>query len=419
MKDEGSACEEWATHDVPVRSVYARNVPVCVVVGITLGLIGSWLFSVQGWTSVLKCCAVFVVVLELLLFVLCRVLHVFVEPPRVSTNIHRQILLNGSWQSIRICSQEEDPCRSNRPVVLIVHGGPGVPDKAWVIPKHVNETPESITSHCTLVCWDQRHSGDTAALDKLRGLSKVTVQTYVDDCYHLCRYLCATFHKRAIYIVGRSWGTIIGTYLAQQHPEIVAAYIGTGQFVATGDNERICYEYTLKKCIEHNDARGIADLTRIGKPDEHGMYATGTKGTLTERKYMNKYNGGIYKKSESYFDLIVGSFRSPEYNLYTLVWALAASLPIMDRLWPQLGELDFRRTVRSLEVPTYMIVGAYDFNTPTELVREWVASLHAPRLEAFYLDECAHSPLKEKPTEWRDHMIHIMESEEAINPTTV
>jgi len=400
-----------------VQSVYRRNVPVCVVVGIIFGLIGYLLFSKQGWSAAFYWCLINIAVLEAILFVLCHVLHVFIDPPDVATNIHRIVRLNGSWHSIRICSQEEDPAHSQRPVVLIVHGGPCVPDKAWVIPKHVNSTPESITSHCTLVCWDQRHSGDTAAIDLLRGVSTVTVQTYIDDCYELCKYLCSTFNKRAVYVVGRSWGTVIGTLLTQQHPEVVAAYIGTGQMVATGDNERICYDYSLQKCIEHNDTRGVEDLKRIGRPNEFGFFAGGVKSTLVQRRYLNKYNGGNYKNPESFLDLAINVFQSPEYSLYGVLWSYIATLPVLNSLWPQLGEMDFRRTVRNLESPTYMIVGAYDFNTPTELVREWMKILHAPRMEAFYLDECAHSPLKEKPKEWRDHMIHIMEVEEAANPT--
>jgi len=411
--------EEWPSYDVPLRSVYRENIFKCVIFGVIFGLIGYLLFSGQGLKSFFVWCFINVAALEIILFVLCNVLHVFTDPPDVATNIHRIVKLNGTWQSIRICSQEADPAHSKRPIVLIVHGGPCVPDKAWVIPIHVNSTPESITSHCTLVCWDQRHSGDTAALDKLRGLKSVTVQDYIDDCYELCKYLCSTYNKRAIYVVGRSWGTVIGTLLAQQHPEVVAAYIGTGQMVSTGDNERISYDYAMQKCVENNDTRGIEDLKRIGRPDEHGAFAGGIRSTLTQRKYMGKYHGGLYKMSETFVDLAIGAFRSPEYTLYSLIWCYAASIPVLKTLWPQLGNLDFRRTVLNLDVPTYMIVGAYDFNTPTELVREWIKVLHAPRFEAFFLDECAHSPLKEKPIEWRDHMIHIMEVEEAANPTYI
>jgi len=253
----------------------------------------------------------------------------------------------------------------------------------------------------------------------LRGLSKVTVQTYIDDAYDLCKYLCATFNKRGIYVVGRSWGTVVGTLLTQQHPEVVAAYIGTGQMVSTGDNERISYDYAMEKCVERNDTRGIEDLKKIGRPDEHGMYAGGMNATLVQRKYMNKYNGGNYSHPESFFDLAFAVFKSPEYTLYSTIWSYVASLPVLKQLWPQLKELDFRRTVRNLEVPTYMIVGAYDFNTPTSLVREWMTILKAPRLDAVYLDECAHSPLKEKPIEWRDNMIRILDTEEAANPTYI
>ena len=58
-------------------------------------------------------------------------------------------------------------------------------------------------------------------------------------------YLCRRLGKQKIYIVGHSWGSILGVLLAQKHPEHIAAYVGMGQFCEGVENELLSYECVL------------------------------------------------------------------------------------------------------------------------------------------------------------------------------
>ena len=58
-------------------------------------------------------------------------------------------------------------------------------------------------------------------------------------------YLCRRLGKQKIYIVGHSWGSILGVLLAQKHPEHIAAYVGMGQFCEGVENELLSYEFVL------------------------------------------------------------------------------------------------------------------------------------------------------------------------------
>ena len=57
--------------------------------------------------------------------------------------------VNGTKLHIRIRSRNAD-----NPVVLFLHGGPGVCDRHWVL-----KYQSALADVCTMVCFDQRGSG--------------------------------------------------------------------------------------------------------------------------------------------------------------------------------------------------------------------------------------------------------------------
>src|SRR5699024_786593 len=85
--------------------------------------------------------------------------------------------------------------------------------------------------------------------------------------------VCTRLGKRQIYIVGHSWGSILGVLLAQRHPERIAGYIGMGQFCQGVENELLSYEFVLAEAERLGDRRAVEKLRGIGAPVE-GRYRT-------------------------------------------------------------------------------------------------------------------------------------------------
>ena len=59
------------------------------------------------------------------------------------------VKLNGDKQNIRVYTYDK-----NAPVLLFLHGGPGVCDRHWVI-----HYQKKLAENYTMVLWDQRASG--------------------------------------------------------------------------------------------------------------------------------------------------------------------------------------------------------------------------------------------------------------------
>lgn len=298
--------------------------------------------------------------------------------------------VNGDRQHIHI--------RSNRPdgdVLLFVHGGPGVCDRSWVMPDQSRYLADS----CVMVCWDQRMAGKSyraANADK-----EMTINQQVEDMHAVVNYLRNRFHKEKIYFVGHSWGSILGVCYLTKYPETIQAYVGMGQFVNGPLNEKMSYDFTVEYAGEHNDKKALKDLAAIGEP-VNGEYAGGLDALMVQRNYMTKFGGGCWKQKENIFKSVLVPFLfSGEYNIVPDLYRYAkGTFYCLEKLWPQVVQLQFDRDVRKLEVPVYLFQGDHDKNTPTVLAKAWFDALEAPYKEYVPFHESAHSPIKEEQELW-------------------
>ena len=296
------------------------------------------------------------------------------------------ITVNGDRQNIRVRSQSAD-----LPVLLFLHGGPGVCDRNWVM-KYQSDLSEV----CTMVCWDQRASGKSCTKASLNG--GITVEMMIEDACAVVDELCRRFGKEKIYIVGHSWGSILGVMLTKRIPEKIAYYIGMGQFVEGAENERLSYEFCLNEARRVGDDKVVAKLEK-GAP-VNGMYPD-KDAMMLQRDCLTKYGGAEYHCREGIVkSLLIPLIKSDEYSLPELVKYARGALTLPDKLWGEVIANNFFETASKLDVPVLITQGRHDYNTPSEIVSRWIDMLDAPAKEIVWFEESAHSPIKEEPELW-------------------
>ena len=296
------------------------------------------------------------------------------------------ITVNGDRQNIRVRSQSAD-----LPVLLFLHGGPGVCDRNWVM-KYQSDLSEV----CTMVCWDQRASGKSCTKVSLNG--GITVEMMIEDACAVVDELCRRFGKEKIYIVGHSWGSILGVMLTKRIPEKIAYYIGMGQFVEGAENERLSYEFCLNEARRVGDDKVVAKLEK-GAP-VNGMYPD-KDAMMLQRDCLTKYGGAEYHCREGIVkSLLIPLIKSDEYSLPELVKYARGALTLPDKLWGEVIANNFFDTASKLDVPVLITQGRHDYNTPSEIVSRWIDMLDAPAKEIVWFEESAHSPIKEEPELW-------------------
>ena len=151
------------------------------------------------------------------------------------------------------------PVLSNRIAFMFIHGGPGAPEMptSWTFQNPWED-------YFTVVQWDQRGSGKTYnANDPKKIAPTVNVAQMMSDTEAMVRYLRTTYRKPKIFVLGHSWGSVLGLALADKHPEWIYAYIGMGQAIDTMKAEKLGYEATLKAAERAHNATAVKELRAI------------------------------------------------------------------------------------------------------------------------------------------------------------
>lgn len=171
-----------------------------------------------------------------------------------------KVSVNGSNYFLRIRSQD-----ISNPVVLFLHGGCGAADRPFIM-----KWNSPLAEYATIVAWDQRGAG-LAYNRKVAKTEVLTKELYINDLHNVVQYLKKRFTKNKIILVGHSFGSQLGVWYVQKHPENVESYVGIGQVVDAVRNEEISFEFTLNEAKKRNDKRAIKVLEQIGPP-VNGFY---------------------------------------------------------------------------------------------------------------------------------------------------
>ncbi|MDR3145273.1 MAG: alpha/beta hydrolase [Treponema sp.] len=283
---------------------------------------------------------------------------------------------------------------ANNPVLLFLHGGPGVCNRHAVMTAH-----RDLAGAFTLAAWDQRGSGGSYWGAKRETL---TIDRLVEDARELVLYLCRELKKEKIFIIGGSWGSELGTWLAFRYPEHIAAYVGFGQVVNGSLNEDLCFRFTREEAEKAGDRRALAILDRVGPP-EKGLYRGGFEGLMAQRRIMMRYGG--YSPSaakRSYFrSMIIPMFLSGEYSPGDMIGLARGYRYVLTAMWPEVAGTDFPKTCTRFKVPYFIFDGVLDRNTPAELVEGYFKLIEAPVKELIWFEHSAHNPMGDEPERFK------------------
>ena len=165
-----------------------------------------------------------------------------------------RVRLGGADQSVMIRGASTD-----KPVLLYLSGGPGQSDLPLA-----RVLSAGWTNDFVFVDLDQRGNGKSyAAIDPL---SDMTIDRAVSDVIELTDYLRERFDEEKIYLMGESWGSILGVLAVQRRPDLYHAWIGSGQMVDVLETDRRIYRDLVAYATRAGDADLLASLAAVGEP---------------------------------------------------------------------------------------------------------------------------------------------------------
>ncbi len=285
-----------------------------------------------------------------------------------SIAVLEKVQLGGTEQWITIRGKDV-----NKPVLLYLGiGGPGAggfPANAFNL--------KPLEDYFVVVNWDQPGTGKSYDATPI---STLTVSKYVSDAHELTQLMEERFHQDKIYVLGLSWGTILGIKLIQQYPSDYYAYIGTGQMVNTTENDQLGYRLALKIVEEKGEKKLRNELIEYGEPPY-----TGERMALKYAAYNNvlfDYMGSANLQTV----LLLVPQLVREYGLVDKINFDRGLIESFTVVYPQLKDLDFTIQATHIDVPMYFLVGKRDVNAMAVLVENYYDILQAPYKELIWLE---------------------------------
>jgi len=256
------------------------------------------------------------------------------------------------------------------PLILFLHGGP-----ASSRMKQAAVFSSDLQKSFMVVQWDQRDAGRTLALNK--STVPNTLELMESDTYEVITLLLKKFNRKKLYLVGESWGTVLGFKMAEKHSELLNAYIAFSPVVNQTKSELILLDKLKSEAKEKGDLLAQKELNTVKVPFEN------YEQIYVLRKWMFDYDG--YKFSESDLSVLKTFLED-----WSKVWLPTWNAAIRQNLFVQLPEI---------KCPVYFFIGEKDFQTNFNLAKDYFKQLKAPKKDIFLFENAGHSVLTEEAKE--------------------
>ena len=281
------------------------------------------------------------------------------------------------------------------PVLLFIHGGPGQSESFFAFAVEEYEERDY-----NIVYYDQRGAGKTWLRNKK---SKPDTEILKRDLLEIVLYLKKQYGKEKIGILGHSWGSVLGSMFALEHPEHTLCYIGCGQVIEIMKNERIGYAI-LKAAVEKGgNKKDRKKLEKIGEyPIPHFDWNTYRKmGQI--RSLQGKY-GLAQDFGRAVIDLCR---RSPIMGMRDLVPFMTGMFVNM-QLMRELMSFDLRKRGNVYQIPVYYVLGEKDCQTPIEISMKYFEEMQAPEKKLYLIPDAGHAPMIDNVEAYRKALREII-----------
>lgn len=297
-----------------------------------------------------------ILLLPVVAVIAVRNFNLITNPAKINETLYLDI--NGQEQYINIRSTD-----INNPVILYLHGGPGNSDTpmSYVFSDY-------LVDDYTVVCWDQRGCGRTYFRNDDKNNSTLSFEMAISDMEVLTSYLKERFSQEKIIIMGHSYGSVLGSAYAYEHPEDCEAFIGVGQFVNFKAASMAAYDVAYQRAKEAGD-----DTMSMTVAYNTLVYAYSMPARMNLNRYILPYLDSQYH-GYTLPDVLFSPYMNSEDFMWTTKTLYYESyMEYEGSLVDHLNYLDLRTEQTSYEVPVMFISGGCDYNCTYTLAEEYAS----------------------------------------------
>lgn len=292
-----------------------------------------------------------------------------------------EITLGGRRQTISLRGGN----RAN-PVLLFLHGGPGFPGMLF------ERANADLERDFTVVHWDQRGAGKSYFPDL--PAETMNVEQFVRDALELTDELRRRFGQRKIYLVGHSWGSLVGALVVRSAPERFVAYVSISQLVDINASERELYRGAVAAAQAHGAAGAERELGALGPPPYPEV---GDRRLARVKKRLHQLGPPVPARITPGRFLAL-AFGSPDYHWWEFPRVLRGYRFSNETLKAGIYRRDLRREAPRLDAPVYFFLGRHDTVLTAAVAGRYFRRLQAPRgKQLVTFENSDHWPHLEEP----------------------
>lgn len=265
---------------------------------------------------------------------------------------------------------------SGKPVLLFLSGGPGSS-----MMNGANLFTDALKSRFTIVQWDQRDAGRTLKLNASPVPPSVALMA--EDTYQVIQFITKHLGQEKIYLLGSSWGNVLGFDMVKKHPELLPAYFAVNPVVSQLASEKELLG-VLKNRFK-NDPVASAELASVNIPfkaDEDLFYL---------RKWL------FYSEGKTF---VTGNDFKTGFLQWSKTWS-----PV----WNEVMATNLPQTLQKVDCPVYFLVGQNDIQTSTRITKAYFDTLKAPRKELYVFKNSGHQIHRDEPEKFQDTILTLLD----------
>ena len=336
---------------------------------------------------------------------LCTICMVLCSLKSLSQNIKSEYVnINGIQQWIYYMGKD-----TTKPIILFLHGGPGTTETPFL-----EKFNSNLKDNFIVACWEQRGAGKS--YHRKIPDSTMTMEQFILDTYEVTQYLKKKFNREKIYLMGHSWGTLLGIRTVKRYPTDYKAYFAIAQTSNAYQEEKIIYNWLLEKAAEEPNKKAIKQLNKIGKPENDKRLSF--QDMSTKIKWVNYYGGASFHNNKKGFNKLAKTVIGAKmYSFSDKLKYLKSEKFTLRFLYAQIADINLKNEIDSLEVPLVFFHGAGDYQVPIKVARDYYEFISAPYKSFIQFNNCAHGLLIEQPGKFKKELLREIKKIKDANKT--
>jgi pimeloyl-ACP methyl ester carboxylesterase len=278
---------------------------------------------------------------------------------------------------LRVRGQKPD-----NPVLLFLHGGPGEMTGPLFFQAYAG--PE-LEKHFLVGYLHQRNTCQSPTVP----VESLTVEQFVKDVHHVVEFLREKFNQDKIFLLGHSFGGILGYMYLLEHENNIGKFVSAGGAFSAASLEQNGYKTALEMAKKTDNQRALERMEKLGPPP-YENFQDGMVWRMQIMTMLNIMKDGITKNLQ--MPKVMSTVGIQKFDPD---WQ-KKMMTVANVMWSELYTVDIENDVKRISIPVMMIAGAKDVMVPIRIMEKGYENLSGDK-EFFILDKSNHMMFIDEP----------------------